>query len=414
MGRNGYDSIQEETAPLNTDIDGASSASFSEKSSTKAVWVTGAIVVAVVALLAVHLRPSPPPLQLTTDASQVLIRPFCFTTSTNQKARILQTSMKEPSHQWAEQPCVQGASTNRINAFGAPDAILQVNFSQVAHPERDIPILGFGGAFTEAAARNFQRLTQPGQDAVLELLFGPQGLGYTLGRLHINSCDFSVQSYSFDEKKNDFDLNDFDMNVLHDVETGMVDMARRAISKVRASWTQSVGPKKDGEFLLYASPWSPPSWMKLPTWEDYKRNPNATTAHAMTYSAQPNCLKEGVGPHSRYARAWALYFAKYLTAYQNLGLPLQAVTVQNEPEFPAPWEACAYDPDSQRAFVANHLGPVLRELHPEVQIWVFDHNKDHVITWVDNLLNETSEAKEYISGTAYHWYAGGKLRWYFL
>jgi glucosylceramidase len=90
---------------------------------------------------------------------------------------------------------------------------------------------------------------------------------------------------------------------------------------------------------------------------------------------------------------------------------LWAVTVQNEPEFPAPWEACAYTPKAQADFVAYHLGPQLQEDHPDVKLLMFDHNKDHMITWAKLLLNKTAHpAHKYIQGTAYHWYAGGMDR----
>lgn len=62
---------------------------------------------------------------------------------------------------------------------------------------------------------------------------------------------------------------------------------------------------------MYASPWSPPAWMKQPTWEDKK---GAEHAEKMTYSTQPSCLREGTGATSRYAKAWALYFSKFIEA----------------------------------------------------------------------------------------------------
>lgn len=95
---------------------------------------------------------------------------------------------------------------------------------------------------------------------------------------------------------------------------------------------------------------------------------------------------------------------------KNWGINLFAVTVQNEPQFPAPWEACAYDPDNEAAFIANHLGPVLRKDHPDVKLLIFDHNKDHAITWVSSILNASNPASEYVDGTAIHWYAGGMDR----
>jgi glucosylceramidase len=88
-------------------------------------------------------------------------------------------------------------------------------------------------------------------------------------------------------------------------------------------------------------------------------------------------------------------------------LKLFAVTVQNEPEFPAPWEACSYTPRTEGKFLANHLGPQLRKTHPDVKIFIFDHNKDHAPKWIKHLVNESHPASEYVSGTAIHWYAGG-------
>ena len=60
---------------------------------------------------------------------------------------------------------------------------------------------------------------------------------------------------------------------------------------------------------------------------------------------------------------------------------MKAVTVQNEPEFPAPWEACSYTPETESDFVAYHLGPQLEKDHPDVRIFMFDHNKDHMVSF---------------------------------
>lgn len=379
--------------------------------------------------------------------------------------RILQTSMLEPSKPWSVKPCqlaqMPGGGPSRVvslNAFAAPDAILQVNFTTATTESTDSetsptanndnatkinqnkPILGFGGAFTEAASLNFHRLQPAGQEAVLELLFGKTGLGYSIGRIPINSCDFSLQSYNFDDIDGDFELEQFDSTVQHDVDNGMVDFAQRAVKKFTEAWgdgtvvaaativddnsssnttTPTEASSTTGEqFRLYSSPWSPPAWMKRRTWADPK---HAVHSNFMNGSATPNCLRDGVGPHSKYAAAWALYFSKYIAAYQQQHqLSLWAVTVQNEPEFPAPWEACAYTAANMTDFVAYHLGPTLARDHPHVKILGFDHNKDHINHWTMTMLNGTDDttpkservksssiAAQYLAGTAYHWYAGG-------
>jgi len=332
--------------------------------------------------------------------------------------KVIQTSFGEPSKQWSEVGCIHhnhdapkmGGMGGRNNhdddgGYARPSAIIQTDFSKVAYPTRE-PILGFGGAFTEAAALNLNSLNEKGQRVAMELLFGKDGLGYSLGRTHINSCDFCVKSYSFDDTEDDFDLSDFDNEVTHDLETGMVDMMLLATKIARESY-----PAESNEYgmRIVASPWSPPSWMKAPTKADEKRGYDLH-AENMTGSALPVCIRDGVSEESKYARSWAKFFSKFISAYANHGIDFYGVTIQNEPEFPAPWDACAYDPFSEGEFIANHLGPVLSESHPDTKILIFDHNKDHIVQWAKMLLDKNHPASKYIDGTAYHWYAGGMDR----
>lgn len=251
----------------------------------------------------------------------VKYRPFCLTHDNRVTARILQTSMGNPSQQWSHLPCYSqpdkvgswmGGSSPpdpHINGYGAPDAVLWTNLSDSPFADRS-PILGFGAAFTDAASVNYQRLSDKGKTKLMELLYGRAGLGYSLGRTHINSCDFSVESYAFDNVDGDFDLNYFDMNVTHDAQKdGMIDMMLRATSVFNEEWKSKDG--LDGNFKMLASPWSPPAWMKRPAKED---KPGLEHAPNMTGSAEFTCLREGTKKMSRYAGTWALYFSKFLEA----------------------------------------------------------------------------------------------------
>lgn len=344
-------------------------------------------------------------------------------------AGILETSIGNPSQQWSHIPCYaqpkksntllwasqdSDAKAADINGYGAPDAIFRTDFRRPAFPNRQ-PIVGFGAAFTEAASLNYQSLSVEGKARLMELLYGKTGIGYSIGaysssnvgsclhtkneivvdltmvfsmlylpigRVPLNSCDFSIESYSFDEVNDDFDLKHFDNKVTHDAQKdGMIDMILRATKVFNDAWRENIEETgenfegvKDGDFKMFASPWSPPSWMKAPSsWED--RDAGLEHASGMTGSAQPSCLREGTGKESRYAKAWALYMSKFVSAYRDYGVPLEAVTVQNEPEFPAPWEACSYTPKTQADFIAYHLGPQLGKDHPDVKIFMFDHNK---------------------------------------
>ena len=108
---------------------------------------------------------------------------------------------------------------------------------------------------------------------------------------------------------------------------------------------------------------------------------------------------------SKIRRAWALYISKWLKAYKKKGLPVWAVTPQNEPEFPAPWEACAWDASGERDWITEDLGPVLRQNHPSMKLLAFDHNKDHLKVWADSILG-SRHASQYVDGLAFHWYTG--------
>merc|ERR1719355_464371 len=113
----------------------------------------------------------------------------------------------------------------------------------------DQELLGFGGAFTEAAASVFSELPAVLQDELLDRYFGADGLGYTLGRVHINSCDFSLGGYSFDDHEDDWDLLHFDDSVEHDVKSHLIPLIRQAQERLR---------RRDVKLKLLASPWSPP------------------------------------------------------------------------------------------------------------------------------------------------------------
>ena len=162
-------------------------------------------------------------------------------------------------------------------------------------------LTGFGGAFTEAAALNWRSLSEEDQDKVIKAYFASPaegGLGYTVGRVPINSCDFGpggiTRTYSFDDVDDDIKLEHFDDTVQHDVDSGIIPMilaAKEAIEKAGQSLT------------LFASPWSPPHWMKLPV----------DGVRSMLRTAKPN----GLDPAMQ--RPYANYFSKFISACTSVG-----------------------------------------------------------------------------------------------
>ena len=147
-------------------------------------------------------------------------------------------------------------------------------------------------------------------------------------------------------------------------------------------------------------------------------------------------LAQGLAASARARATWAKYLSKWVTAYEGQGVSLWGLTVQNEPEFAAPWEACQYNASFEAAFVREFLGPTLRADHPGLKIMAFDHNKDHLEAWteamfpapsldsapgasvpaaaaaaatvaLDGEVVSTQGAGGFVDGMAFHWYAGG-------
>jgi glucosylceramidase len=227
-------------------------------------------------------------------------------------------------------------------------------------------IIGFGGAFTEAACYTLNRLSKANQEKLLKAYFdNNEGLGYTIGRIHMNSSDFSLGNYTYVED-NDSDLSSFDIS-----------RERKYVIPTIKRAESILGKKID----LLVSPWSPPAWMK--------------TNNQMNYGGK---LKP------EFYQTWANYFVKFLEEINKEGLSAFALTVQNEPAAKQTWDSCLYTGEEERDFVKNHLGPTLENSEfRDVKIFIWDHNRDVVVERAEAVLND-KEASKYVAGTAIHWY----------
>ncbi len=227
----------------------------------------------------------------------------------------------------------------------------------------------FWGAFTEAGAFTLAQLPEAGQEAVMRAYFDEaEGNAYSLCRTHINSCDFSLGNYSYCDKEGDFALESF--SIERD-RSHLIPMIKRALAF-----------SKDG-FKLFASPWSPPAWMK--------------TNGQMNHGGE---LK------SECRQSWANYYVRYIREYQREGIGIWGLTVQNEAAATQVWDSCVYSASAEGSFVRDHLGPVLAEAGlGETKIIVWDHNRDEIYARVRPIFNDP-EAAKYVWGTGFHWYCG--------
>jgi len=228
-------------------------------------------------------------------------------------------------------------------------------------------ITGFGGSFTEASAYLLNNLSKANRDKVIEAYFGESGARYSLTRTHINSCDFSLSNYSYAPVPNDLELKHFS------VEEDMDDI----IPMIKDAMAVS----KEG-FKIISSPWTAPPWMKdNKDWRGGKLLPE-------------------------FYPVWALFFSKYIKAYQEQGIYIWGITIENEPlGNDNNWESMHYTPEEMNDFLKNHLGPRLEEEGISIKILGYDQNRDEELYhWVDVMFDD-EEAARYYDGTAVHWYA---------
>jgi glucosylceramidase len=276
----------------------------------------------------------------------------------------------EATRRWSLLETARG-NGHRLAALPAPLQSSGIDSANIRiDPQRRAQrILGFGGALTESAAYVLDQLPRAKRAQVLRSYFDPaEGIGYTLARTHIGSCDFSRSSWSLDDTAGDLKLRHF----------SLAPMRKRQLPLIRDA-QRLVGADK---FKLLASPWSPPAWMKT--------NSNMNGGGSLL----PACRD-----------AWAQHYVRFVKAmHDEERIPVWALTVQNEPDAAQPWESCLYSAWEERDFVAEALGPALRNAGlADVKLFGWDHNRNALEERAFALLRNPSSA-QYMSGLAIHWY----------
>ena len=226
--------------------------------------------------------------------------------------------------------------------------------------------MGIGAALTDASAETYAKLPLNKQQEFMEAHFDKKrGIGYTVARTNINSCDFSSDNYTY-VKDGDKDLNSF--NIEHD-------------RKYKIPFIKQAMAAAGGKLTLFASPWSPPAWMK-----------------------DNNDMLHGGKLKPAFYNSWARYYTKFIRAYEQEGIPIWGISVQNEPMATQRWESCIYTAEEERDFLKNHLGPVMKkEGLGDKKIIVWDHNRDLIYQRAQTYFSDP-EAAQYIWGIGFHWY----------
>ena len=227
-------------------------------------------------------------------------------------------------------------------------------------------MLGIGGALTDASAETFAKLPKTQQQEFLSAYYSPTaGIGYTLARTSIHSSDFSSGSYTYVADQ-DADLKTF--SVKHD-------------EQFRIPFIKQAMAAAGGKLTLYVSPWSPPAWMK-----------------------DSGTMLRGGKLLPAYRQAWADYYVKFIKTYEQLGIPIWGLSVQNEPMATQKWESCIFTGEEERDFIKGYLGPTLAKSGlGGKKLIAWDHNRDLLYQRASTVLDDPQAAK-YVWGIGYHWY----------
>ena len=253
-----------------------------------------------------------------------------------------------------------------------------LRFTELAQPTENDPTIfidpnktfqeieGFGGALTDASAETFYKLPADKQQEFMTACFDPvEGNGYTLCRTNIHSCDFSSDSYVYAEE-GDVDLEHF--SIEHDL-------------KYRVPFIKHALQTSNNRMRLFASPWSPPAWMK-----------------------DTHDILHGGKLLPRYFQTWANYYVKFVQEYEKQGIPMWGLTVQNEPMATQTWESCIFTAEEERDFVRDYLGPTLhRNNMSGLKLMIWDHNRG-IMYQRAKIVYDDPEAAKYVWGTGFHWY----------
>ena len=231
-------------------------------------------------------------------------------------------------------------------------------------------ILGLGSSWEHATCENLFKLPEDARNEVIRKVVHPEdGIAMNLMRICIGSSDFIGEEYY----------------TYCDLPEGETDEAleKFSIEKDRAYLIPVL--KKSLEYnpdlLFFASPWSPPAWMKT------------------------NGALGGGKLKPQYYGVWARYLLKYVQAYEAEGIPIHAITVQNEPNMiHMDYPTTLWSGEMQRDFIRDHLGPLFREHGIKTLIWCWDHNWNN-LDFPRAVLGDP-QAAQYVDGTGFHLYEG--------
>jgi glucosylceramidase len=248
---------------------------------------------------------------------------------------------------------------------------------------------GFGGCFNELGWEALTILNHAEKDAIIKSLFDTiTGCGFNICRMPIGANDYAVDWYSYNEMAEDFEMTSF--NLQRDKQ--------RLILYIKMA--QQIRP----DLAIWASPWSPPSWMKTNHHYACASNPKFNDLPA---DRQGKEMVTQFRMEPKVLNAYALYFEKFIKGYAMEGITISAIHVQNEMNSCQNFPSCIWRPEDMAIFIGQYLGPKFSADNVKTDIWLGTVERPQ-IGRVDTILGDP-EAAKYIKGVGFQWAGKGAI-----
>ena len=248
-------------------------------------------------------------------------------------------------------------------------------------------IEGFGACFNELGWTSLKSLSEEDRSTILKELFKPDfGANFNICRMPVGANDFSRDWYSYNETEGDFKMKKFSVST--DNET-LIPFIKNALNQ-------------NPELKIWASPWSPPSWMK---WNKHYAcaMPDGSLAKNFHNNLPPERQgKEGTNmfiQQDKYFKAYALYFSKFIEEYKKQAIHISMVMPQNEFNSCQIFPSCTWTAAGLATFIGKYLGPAMEKQQVELMFGTMERPAEAL---VDTIINDPLAGK-YIKGVGFQW-----------
>jgi glucosylceramidase len=244
---------------------------------------------------------------------------------------------------------------------------------------------GFGGAFNEAGWDALGVLNAADKALAIKLLFdAADGANLAWGRVPIGASDYALSEYTLDDGGSDPTMANFSINK---DKANLIPYIQAALA---------LKPN----IRLWASPWTPPAWMKS------NNSLEAASGKNPPYAASDGYMKND----STTLTAFALYLEKFVQAYAGLSpaITIEAVFPANEPGYGNPYPSCYWDSATYLDFIKNYMGPKFKTDLPNTQVWCGTMSAPGDGTIATNVAADAT-AMQYVKGFGLQWNTDSKV-----